>query len=317
MQLRIFTEPQQGASYDQLLAVAATAEECGFDAFFRSDHYLKMGAASGLPAYTDAWITLAGLARDTHTIRLGTMVTPVTFRPAGTFPVLVTQVDHMSQGRVEVGLGAGWYEDEHTDYGLTFPRLGKRYDLLADQLAILHGVWSTAPGEQFELDGLTGRVRIQADSLRPIQQPHPPIVIGGRGGPRNSQLAATYADEFNISFVPPETMRPAHDSVRRACEREHRDPATVVFSVGLVTCCGTNQADIARRAAAIGREVTELRQNGLTGTPAEILDKISSYARAGAQRVYLQILDLSDLEHLRLLADEVQRPLRASSRDLA
>ncbi len=203
MQLRIFTEPQQGASYDQLLAVAATAEECGFDAFFRSDHYLKMGAASGLPAYTDAWITLAGLARDTHTIRLGTMVTPVTFRPAGTFPVLVTQVDHMSQGRVEVGLGAGWYEDEHTDYGLTFPRLGKRYDLLADQLAILHGVWSTAPGEQFELDGLTW------EGAHPgrLAPPHPaaPPTDRHRRTRRapNSQLAATYADEFNISFVPP------------------------------------------------------------------------------------------------------------------
>ncbi len=192
MRLRIFTEPQQGASYDQLLTVATTAEECGFEAFFRSDHFLKMGDASGLPAYTDAWTTLAGLARDTRTIRLGTMVTPVTFRPVGTFPAVVAQVDHMSGGRVEVGLGAGWYEAEHTAYGLPFPPLGRRYDLLEDQLAVLHGVWSAPASGLFEHDGFTGRVEMQADSFRPVQRPHPPIVIGGRGGPRNSRLAAAY-----------------------------------------------------------------------------------------------------------------------------
>lgn len=310
--LRIFTEPQQGASYDQLLAVATTAEQCGFDAFFRSDHYLKMGSASGLPAYTDAWTTLAGLARDTRTIRLGTMVTPVTFRPIGTFPAVATQVDHMSQGRVEVGLGAGWYEAEHTAYGLPFPALAKRYDLLEDQLAILHGVWTTEASGVFERDGLTGTVRVQADSFRPAQRPHPPIVIGGRGGPRNSRLAATYADEFNISFVMPDAMRAAHDSVRKACATQQRDPASLNFSVGLVTCCGSSEAEISRRAAAIGRDVSELRENGLTGTPAEVLEKISAYTNAGAQRIYLQILDLSDLDHLRLLAEEVQAPLMAT-----
>jgi F420-dependent oxidoreductase-like protein len=311
MQLRIFTEPQQGASYDQLLAVATTAEECGFDAFFRSDHYLKMGSASGLPAYTDAWTTLAGLARDTRTIRLGTMVTPVTFRPIGTFPAVATEVDQMSQGRLEVGLGAGWYEAEHVAYGLPFPALAQRYDLLEDQLAILHGVWSTGPGGFFEREGLTCTVRMQADSFQPAQRPHPPIVIGGRGGPRNSRLAATYADEFNISFVMPDAMRAAHDSVRKACEGRQRDPASVVFSIGLVTCCGSSESDISRRASAIGRDVDELRQNGLTGTPAEVLNKISVYTEAGAQRVYLQILDLSDLDHLRLVAEEVQAPLLA------
>ena len=306
MRLRIFTEPQQGASYDQLLTVARTAEVCGFEAFFRSDHYLKMGSASGLPAYTDAWTTLAGLARDTRSIRLGTLVSPVTFRSVGTFPAVVTEVDHMSAGRVEVGLGAGWYEAEHLAYGLAFPSLGTRYDLLEDQLAILHGVWSTEAGGVFERDGLTVRVRIEADPFRPVQRPHPPIVMGGRGGPRNSRLAATYADEFNISFVTPEVMRAAHDSVRRACEHQGRDPKSVVFSAGLVTCCGTTEAELSRRAAAIGREVADLRENGLAGTPAEIVEKISVYAEAGAGRIYLQILDLSDLDHLRLLAEEVQ-----------
>ena len=145
MTLRIFTEPQQGSSYDQLLAVARTAEECGYGAFFRSDHYLKMGSASGRPSSTDAWTTLAGLARDTTTIRLGTLVTPVTFRPVGGFAVVAGEVDHMSGGRVEVGLGAGWYEDEHRAFGLPFPPTPQRYDLLEDELEILHGVWSAPP----------------------------------------------------------------------------------------------------------------------------------------------------------------------------
>ncbi len=304
MTLRIFTEPQQGASYDQLLAVARTAEECGFDAFFRSDHFLRMGSASGLPAYTDAWTTLAGLARDTSTIRLGTLVTPITFRAVGTFPVVATQVDRMSGGRVEVGLGAGWYEAEHDAYGLPFPPAGDRYDLLADQLAILHGVW-TATGDTFEHRGRTCSVRLQPDSLRPAQSPHPPIVVGGRGGPRNAALAAEYADEFNVAFVPVTTMKRVHDRVRAACEDRGRDPGELVWSVAQVLCCGETEGDIAHRAAAIGREVAELRENGLAGTPAEILDKLATFAAAGAQRIYLQVLDLSDLDHLRLVADQV------------
>jgi F420-dependent oxidoreductase-like protein len=306
MALRIFTEPQQGASYEQLLAVARTGEDLGFDAFFRSDHYLRMGDASGMPAYTDAWTTLAGLARDTRRIRLGTLVTPVTFRPVGTFPVVVAEIDQMSGGRVDVGLGAGWYQDEHDAYGLPFPPIGRRYDLLEDQLAILHGVWSTGDDDVFEHRGLTCSVRLQPGPLRPAQRPHPPIVIGGRGGPRNSRLAATYADEFNIAFVPAPFMQDTHNAVRRACEAQGRDPATVVWSVGLVVCCGRTDAEVARRAAAIGRQVDELRQNGLAGSPAEVLEKLGTYAAAGAERFYLQVLDISDLDHLALIAEEVQ-----------
>jgi F420-dependent oxidoreductase-like protein len=305
MALRIFTEPQQGASYDQLLAVARTAEECGFDAFFRSDHVLKMGAVSGLPGVTDAWVTLAGLARDTSTIRLGTLVSPVTFRPVGGFAVAATEVDHMSGGRIEVGLGAGWYEGEHVAFGLPFPPLGVRYDLLEDQLAILHGVWSAPAGTQFELIGLTCTVNIEADTVRPAQRPHPPIVLGGQGGPRSARLAAAYADEYNVAFSPAETMRGIHGKVRAACEEAGRDPATIVWSLGQVLCCGTTEAEVARRAAAIGRDVAELRQNGLAGSPAEVLEKLGRFADSGAERFYLQVLDLSDLDHLRLVAEEV------------
>jgi F420-dependent oxidoreductase-like protein len=306
MSLRVFTEPQQGASYDQLREVARTAEASGFGAFFRSDHYLKMGSASGRPAYTDAWTTLAGLARDTERIRLGTLVTPVTFRPVGSLPVIVTEVDHMSGGRVEVGLGAGWYQQEHEAYGLPFPPTGERYDRLEDQLGILHGVWTAEPGTTFTYEGRTTSVRLDAESLRPAQRPHPPIVLGGMGGPRGARLVATYADEFNVAFIPADVMRQRHDAVRQVCEKRGRDPGTVVWSTALVVCCGRTEEEVARRAAAIGREVAELRQNGLAGSPAEVLDKLGTYAAAGADRFYLQVLDVTDLDHLRLLGEEVR-----------
>lgn len=305
MGLRIFTEPQQGASYEQLLAVARTAEECGFEAFFRSDHYLKMGNATGLPAYTDAWTTLAGLARDTRSLRLGTMVTPTTFRPVGTFPVVVTQVDQMSNGRVEVGLGAGWFREEHEDYGLAFPAERRRYDLLEDQVTILHGVWSTPAGETFEHKGLTCSVRIEAGPLRPAQRPHPPIILGGGGGPRSARLAADFADEYNVSFRPLDQTKAVHDKVRQRCEVVGRDPGSLVWSSGQVLCCGGSEAELARRAAAIGRDVAELRDNGLAGSPAEVVAKIGRFMDAGVQRFYLQVLDLSDLDHLALVAEQV------------
>lgn len=305
MGLRIFTEPQQGATYEQLLAVARAAEECGFEGFFRSDHFLKMGSATGLPSYTDAWTTLAGLARETRSVRLGVLVSPPTFRAVGTFPVIASQVDHMSHGRLEVGLGAGWYQEEHEAYGLAFPTGRARHDLLEDQLAVLHGVWSAPQGGLFVRTGLTCSVRLQADPLRPAQRPHPPIILGGRGGPRSARLAATYADEYNISFVPVGVMKNVHDSVRKGCEQLGRDPADLVYSVGQVLCCGESETDVARRAGAIGRDVEELRENGLAGSPAEVLDKLATFVGAGAQRFYLQVLDLSDLDHLRLVAEEV------------
>jgi F420-dependent oxidoreductase-like protein len=305
MALRIFTEPQQGASYDQLLAVARTAEECGFDAFFRSDHYLKMGSATARPGYTDAWITLAGLARDTRSIRLGTMVTPVTFRPVGSFIILATQVDQMSSGRLEVGLGAGWFPDEHEAYGLPFPPLRARYDLLEDQLAILHGTWSAAPGTTFTFNGRTCKVRLEADTTRPIQRPHPPIVMGATGGPRSARLAADYADEYNVAFRAIDATREIHDRVRQACTGIGRDPATLRWSAAQTLCCGRNDAEVSRRADAIGESVAELREDGLAGTPGEVLEKMGRFAATGVDRFYLQVLDLTDLDHLRLVAEEV------------
>ena len=305
MTLRIFTEPQQGASYDQLLAVARTAEECGFDAFFRSDHFLKMGGGSALTGTTDAWTTLAGLARDTSRIRLGTLVTPVTFRPIGTFTAIAAEIDHMSGGRVDIGLGAGWYGQEHEAFGLPFPDVKERYDLLEDQLELLHGVWSTAPGGTFELTGRTASFAIEADTVRPLQSPGPPIVMGGQGGPRASRLAARYAAEYNVPFVSAEIMKSVHDKVRAACDAAGRDASTMTFSSGLVVCAGADDAEVARRAKAIGREVDELKTSGVAGSAAEVVDRLAAYKDAGAERFYLQVLDLVDLDHIRYIAAEV------------
>ncbi|PZG17470.1 LLM class F420-dependent oxidoreductase [Micromonospora craterilacus] len=309
MELRIFTEPQQGASYDDLLAVARRAEETGFGAFFRSDHYLMMGAVSGEPGPTDAWTTLAGLARDTRSIRLGTLMTAATFRLPGPLAITVAQVDQMSGGRVELGIGTGWYDAEHSAYGIPFPGLGERFDRLAEQLAVITGLWRTPRGETFDFAGRHYQVSDSPALPKPVQRPHPPILLGGRGVKRTPQLAARYADEFNLPFVSVDESVAQFERVRAACKEVSRDPAELTLSNALVLCCGRDDAEVARRAAAIGREPDELRENGLAGTPAEIVDKIGQYAEIGSQRIYLQVLDLSDLDHLDLVATEVMRQL--------
>lgn len=305
MDLRIFTEPQQGASYERLLAVARTAEESGFGAFFRSDHYLKMGDTDGLPGPTDAWITLAGLARDTSTIRLGTLLTAATFRHPGVLAISVAEVDAMSGGRVELGLGAGWYEEEHTAYGIPFPALGERFERLEEQLAIVRGLWETPVGSAFDFAGRHYRLSSCPALPKPAQSPRPPIVVGGHGQRRTPALAARFADEFNVPFASAEACRRLYDLVDRACEVEGRDPGTVKRSAALVVCCGADESEVARRAGRIGRKVEELRENGLAGSPDEVVAKLGRYAEAGVERVYLQVLDLVDLDHLRFVADEV------------
>jgi F420-dependent oxidoreductase-like protein len=302
VQLRIFVEPQQGATYDQLLAVAKLAEELGFDAFFRSDHYLKMGDVDGLPGPTDAWITLAGLARDTSTIRLGTLVTSATFRLPGPLAISVAQVDQMSGGRVELGLGAGWFDDEHQAYGIPFPGLGERFDRLEEQLQVITGLWATPLGDSFSFGGEHYQVANSPALPKPTQTPRPPIIIGGRGKVRTPRLAATFADEFNLSFPDPGDVAPMFDLVRKACDTAGRDPRTLTLSAAQVACVGEDEATFARRAAAIGREPAELRINGVAGTVEEAAAKLATLAADGAQRLYLQVLDLGDLDHLRTLA---------------
>lgn len=305
MDLRVFIEPQQGATYDRVLGLARTAERLGFDGFFSSDHYLRMGEATGLPGPLDTWTTLAGLARDTERLRLGPLLTPVTFRLPGPFTIAVAQVDHMSGGRIEVGLGAGWYDAEHQAYGIPFPPLHERFDMLAEWLDILTGLWATPEGERFDHQGSHYKFVDSPALPKPAQHPHPPLILGGHGARRTPALAARYADEFNVPFAPLDTFETQRDRVRVACERIGRDIESVRFSVSLVLCCGRDGAEVARRAAAIGREPDELRQNGAAGTPDEVVAKLRRYRDAGTSRVYLQTLDIDDHEHLELVMAEV------------
>jgi F420-dependent oxidoreductase-like protein len=304
MRLRVFTEPQQGASYDELLAVARLSEELGFDAFFRSDHYLAFGG-DGRPGPTDAWVTLAGLARDTGTIRLGTLVTSATFRLPGPLAITVAQVDAMSGGRVELGLGAGWFDGEHEAYGIPFPPVGERFERLDEQLAIVTGLWETPLGERFSFEGRHYRLAGSPALPKPVQRPRPPVIVGGGGPRRTPRLAARYADEFNLPFSSVQATADQFARVRTAAQEAGRDPATLRFSAAQVLCCGRDSGEVAQRARAIGRRPEDLRDGALAGTPADVVAKLGALREAGADTVYLQVLDLSDLDHVRLVADEV------------
>lgn len=307
MDFRVFLEPQQGATYDDQVAVAKAAESLGFSAFFRSDHYLAM-SGDGLPGPTDSWVTLAGIARETSAIRLGTLVTSATFRHPGPLAISVAQVDAMSSGRVEFGIGAGWFEAEHRAYAIPFPALGERFDRLEEQLEIITGMWSTPVGETFNYAGTHYPVTDSPALPKPVQRPHPPIIIGGGGANRTPALAARFAAEFNLAFPTLDFAGVQLGRVRDAVEKAGRAADDIVYSAAFAVCAGGDEAQIARRADAIGREVDELRANTpLFGTPAEIVDRLGPFAEAGVQRVYLQLLDASDLDHLEFFASEVMR----------
>lgn len=304
MKLRIFTEPQQGADYQTLRAVARTAEELGFDAFFRSDHYLAIGG-SGLPGPTDAWATLAALAVETSRIRLGTLMSAATFRLPGPLAIIGAQVDQMSGGRVEFGLGTGWFEAEHTAYGIPFPPLGERFGRLEEQLAIITGLWGTEAGETFSFDGTYYKLTDSPALPKPAQRPRPPVLLGGAGARRTPRLAARFADEFNLPFRTVQDSAAAFERVREACRAAGRYPESMIYSVAQTVCCGKDEAEFRRRAAAIGREPDSMRAAGLAGTPGEVAAKIAEFAEIGADRVYLQVLDLGDLDHLAVIASDV------------
>ncbi|KMO69689.1 LLM class F420-dependent oxidoreductase [Mycolicibacterium chubuense] len=305
MDFRIFVEPQQGATYADQLAVAQTAESAGYSAFFRSDHYVAM-SGDGLPGPTDSWVTLAGLARETSTIRLGTMVTSATFRHPGPLAISVAQVDEMSGGRVEFGIGAGWFEAEHKACAIPFPPLGERFDRLTEQLEIITGLWTTEAGQTFDYSGEHYTVADSPALPKPVQSPHPPIIIGGGGAKRTPALAARFAAEFNIPFVPLETLTTQYARVAAAVETAGRASDSLTYSAAFVVCAGRDDAEIARRAQAIGREVDELRSNSpAVGTPDEIVDKLGPFVEAGVERVYLQLLDMSDLDQVQFFAEAV------------
>lgn len=309
MDFRVFVEPQQGATYADQLAVAQAAERLGYSAFFRSDHYLAM-AGDGLPGPTDSWVTLGGIARETSTIRLGTMVTSATFRYPGPLAIAVAQVDEMSSGRVELGLGAGWFAEEHEAYAIPFPALGERFDRLEEQLQIITGFWDTPVGDLFDFAGKHYTVKNSPALPKPAQA-HPPVIIGGGGAKRTPALAAKFAAEFNIPFVDIDTLTTQFGRVRAAVDAAGRAPESITYSAAFVLCAGKDEAEIARRAAAIGREVDEMRGNSPTvGTPAEIVDKLAPFIAAGVERIYLQVLDMADLDHIDFFSREVIPQLR-------
>jgi F420-dependent oxidoreductase-like protein len=308
MDLRIFTEPQQGASHDELLRLTQLTEECGYDAFFRSDHLMAAegmytSQPGGVPGPTDAWSQLTALARETSRVRLGTLVSPVTFRAPGLLAIQVAQADQMSGGRVELGLGAGWNEAEHRAYGIPFPP--RRFGLLEEQLAIITGLWSTPVGKRFSFSGEHYQLEDSPALPKPVQSPYPPIIVGGGGPRRTPLLAATYAAEFNAGFAGPAELAPRFERVREVCAEVGRDPATLRLSAALTVCCGRDDAEVARRAALIGRDPAELRSSGLAGTPAEVVARIGEFAALGVSRIYLQLLDIADFDQVELVAAQV------------
>ncbi|MFI1193125.1 LLM class F420-dependent oxidoreductase [Micromonospora sp. NPDC020750] len=308
MRVVVFTEPHRGASYDDQLRFARALEAGGFEGFLRADHYQAMGADPGLPGPTDAWLTLAALARETSRIRLGTLVTSATFRLPGPLAVMVAQVDQMSGGRVELGIGAGWYEREHTSYGIPFPAVGERFDRLAEQLEVITGLWRTPVGEAYSFHGDHYRL-VDAPALpKPVQQPGPPVIIGGRGPKRTPELAARYADEFNMPFKSVAETAASYDRVVEACDRHGRTDsgrAPLVLSAGIVVAVGGTDAEVRERAAPLRRMSALPPEDPVIGSPAQLVDRIGEFAAVGATRVHLRLTDLADLDHLELIAAEV------------
>ncbi len=303
MEYCTFSEPQQGFTYDEQLAFALATERSGFDGFFRSDHYMRMGAGDPLPGPTDAWTTLAGLARETTRIRLGTLVSSATHRVPAVLAIQVAQVDEMSGGRVELGLGTGWFEAEHRAYGIPFP--AKRFGLFEEQLAIVTGLWSTPVGETFDFAGehytLSG-----APALPKPRQERVPIIVGGGGPRRTPEIAARFATEFNIGFRPESEIAEAFARVREACERIDRDPATLKLSVALPTIAAPDAATLSRRAEATGRSLQQFRDGtNICGDATEVVAKVGRLIDLGAQRVYFQTVDMRDLDQTAYLGDEV------------
>ncbi|MFI7247187.1 LLM class F420-dependent oxidoreductase [Micromonospora chalcea] len=308
MRVSVFTEPHRGADYDDQLRFARLVEETGFEGFFRADHYRAMGDEPALPGPTDAWLTLAALARETSRIRLGTLVTSATFRLPGPLAVMVAQVDRMSGGRIELGIGAGWYEREHTAFGIPFPPVSERFDRLAEQLEIVTGLWRTPADETYSFTGEHYRL-VDAPTLpKPVQQPGPPVIVGGRGPKRTPELAARYADEFNMPFKSVAETATAYERVREACDRTGRDAsgrAPLTLSAGIVVAIGRTDAEAQRRAAPLHVTSALPPEDPVVGSPAQLVDRIGEFAAIGATRVHLRLIDFDDLDHVELIAAEV------------
>lgn len=301
MRLRVLLEPRHGGTYDQILALARATEDAGFDAFFRSDHLFGVDPDDTEYQPTDSWTTLAGLARDTSRVRLGTLLTAGTFRLPGPLAVAVSTADSMSGGRVELGIGAGWYEREHHAFGIPFPPLKERFDRLEETLSVVQGLWTLPAGERFRHEGTHFRLEGCGTPPVPAQSPHPPIIVGGTGPRRTPALAARFADEYNAGFGGGAADR--YTAFREACERIGRDPATARQSIVTPVCCGTDQAEVERRKAVIGS--SRLLDAAACGSPAAVAERVAELGAEGADTVYFHIFDIDDIDHIRLLGKEV------------
>ena len=311
MRFALMTEPQQGLSYDEILAVVRTAEESGLEASFRSDHYASFPGESGLPT-TDAWATLAGLARETTTIRLGTLVSPVTFRIPGNLAKVIQTVDEMSGGRIEAGFGAGWNEDEHAQLGIPFPPLAERYDMLAEELALIHGLWTEPDGWSFEGKHWQVRSAMRHGEIARGGRRHPHVILGGKGMPRMAELVARYGDEFNLLSASPDDAPAAYARVRAACQAIRRDPDEIVYSAMTGVLVAETERDLRARVddlmEALGRGaaegeawLAERRGRWIMGTPDEARERAAALEKQGTQRIMLQDFLPRDLDHVRLM----------------
>src|SRR4051794_646491 len=319
MRFALMIEPQQGLTYEEQLAVVQRAEAAGFESFFRSDHYQSFPGPSGEPT-TDAWAVLAGLARETSTITLGTLVSPVTFRTFGNLAKVVTTVDEMSGGRVEFGVGAGWNEPEHRQLGLPFPPIADRADMLEDQLAVLHGLWEEPDGWSYR--GKHVSIEEAEFHPKPVARPgrpaiaggrsRPRLLVGGEGAPRSLRLAARYADEFNLSSSSPDTARAKFAELSETCAAAGREPATLARSVMAGTLVGRTDDEVARRKADLlaafgadgGEDWFATREpRWIIGTRDRARAMVERFAEAGAERVMLQDFIPRDLDMIDTMAE--------------
>jgi F420-dependent oxidoreductase-like protein len=298
-------EAHRGANYEQQLRMAQAAERLGFAAFTRTEHYTPTDGSLGEPGPTDAWLTLAAIARETTAIRLGTLMTCTTFRYPTVLAVMVAQADQMSNGRVELGIGAGWFEGEHHVMGVPFPQLPERIDRFEEQLAILRGLWSLDGGDRFSFNGEYFKVEDNPGLPRPVQPAGPPIVIGGKGVRRLPRLAVQYAAEFNSSNCDLDNVSQRYGRVIAACEKYGRDRESMKFSHAIVVCCGRTDREIARRLEVTGQDLDTFNVVNIAGPPEYAIERIKAFADLGTQRMYLQLLDMDDIDHAELIANAV------------
>ena len=313
MDICLMIEGQEGVTWDQWVALARACETWGYEGLFRSDHYLSFWEPNDRGAL-DAWATLAALAAITERIRLGSMVSPVTFRHPAELAKAVVTADHVSRGRVELGMGAGWFEREHKAFGFSFPTTRERLDLLTEQVEIVHRLWG-ADGDEVDFSGTHYRLEACPALPKPFQNPHPPLIIGGGAGPRSAALAARWADEYDIVYFDPAGAKERVQRVSAACEAIGRDPGEIRRSLLTKTIVGSDESEVRRRAAElmawqhedgdVDALLADLRANHVAGTVEQVLERLAEFAAAGIHRVLAHQLVHTDLESVEQIGREV------------